>query len=140
VTLAHSIGRIPGEAIDPIRVGAEAPPLFLSFDSGRHIVDVDAVEIGPESEVVLLGKPDTVIVARVRGRLVLGSGAALTTGGELGADRLLWVFAGEEGRVVLGDGSRFAGTILAPTREAVEVGEGARIRGAILAADLTSLR
>lgn len=137
VRIAQSIERIPGEEIEPIRVTRGSSPLVLSFGGGRHIVDVDTVALEAETEIVLAGEADTVIVVRVRGPLELGTQAAVTLEGELGADRLLWVLGGHEGRIVLGDRSRFVGTILAPERPPVEVGNEARISGAVLAADVT---
>lgn len=47
------------------------------------------------------------------------------------------MFAGAGERIVLGDGSEIAGTILAPERGAIELGRQVRIYGAILASEVT---
>lgn len=138
VARVNAITRIPGVEIDPIAAVDGVEPPALSFGGGKQVIDVESIEVGPEASVVLAGETDTVLVVRVRGELVLSERAAVRLAGELTADHVLWVFPGTDGRIALGDGAEFAGTILAPERRAVELGREVRLRGAILAANVSA--
>jgi cysteine-rich repeat protein len=138
--MARAIDRIPASGLPPIAVTPAQSPWPLSFGGGRHVIDVESVELDAGAELVLLGEADTTLVLRVRGECTLGASAAVVLGGQLAPDRVLWVFAGDEGSVALGDGARFAGTLLAPERAAVELGQGVQIHGAILARQVAAGR
>jgi cysteine-rich repeat protein len=137
VVKARAIARMPGVRMDPIRVAAKSASVVLLFAGGKQVIDVDSVELGSQVRLELAGEADTVLVLRVDRSFVLGAGAAIALAAELEPERVLWVFAGEEGRIALGDASRIAGTILAPERGGIELGSGVRIDGAILASQVT---
>lgn len=134
VHVARAIARIPGVEVDPVRLTRADSPFLMSFAGGRQIIDVGSMALSPGVELVLVGEKDSVLVIRVRGEFAMGEKASVVVGGELTADHVLWVFSGEEGRVALGDGARFTGTIVAPERPAIEIGREVQIQGAILAA------
>lgn len=138
VRKAKAIARIPGTKIDPIDVSKGDAPFVTSFEGGKRIVDLAYVRLEPEAQLVLVGEADTTLVIRVHGDLELGEQAAIDLGGELKAERVLWVLVGAAGRVALGRQVRFVGTLLAPEREAVELGDGVRIYGAILGGEVQS--
>lgn len=108
-------------------------PAEVQFGPGTHVVDVDEVRVEDGAQLVLAGDRETVVVLRVRGAVALGHGAAVTAGGDLAADRILWVVAAG-GAFRAGDAARFVGTLLADARAAVALGAGVTWEGAILGA------
>ena len=108
-------------------------PAEVSFGSGTHVIDIDEVRVEDGARLVLAGGLDTVVVLRVRGEVVLGDGAAVTLGGELAADRILWVVAAG-GAFRAGGDVRGVGTLLADAQAVVVLGRGATWDGAVLGA------
>lgn len=134
--IARAIERIPGEDIGTIEVTQAQSPVALSFGGGRQVVDASSIVLDSGAVVLLIGETDSVLVIRVRGEFVMGEKASIAVAGGLTADHVLWVFGGEEGRVSIGDGSRFIGTVVAPERPAIEIGRAVHIEGAVLAAQV----
>lgn len=105
----------------------------LHLGAGTHVLDVDRFILGPDAEWLFQGEDRTRVVVRVRRALDVARGARVRLGGEMEADRLLWVLVGESG-MRLGDDAGFAGTVLAAADATVELGHGWRWEGALIGA------
>lgn len=82
VVKVRATARMPGTAIDPIRVASGEVLVVLSFAGGKQVIDVESIDLEAEAQLVLAGEADTVLVLRVRGGLELGAAAAVALVGE----------------------------------------------------------
>jgi cysteine-rich repeat protein len=126
------IWSLPGTQLE-LAPATAAVPEEVRFGAGVHVVDIDAVVVDDGAEIVLVGAADTTLVVRVGSTLSVGPHAAVRAGGDLAAERILWVL-GPGSALRLGEEARFVGALLADERAQVVLGRGARWDGAALGA------
>ena len=121
-----------------IKLSANGAGKAISVGGGLQVLDVGTVKLSGYTELQLLGQDDTVLVIRVKRKLVSGGGGKVTLGsngqglGSLRADHVLWNVEGTRGgKVTLKRASVFKGTILAPERKCV-IGGAVDFEGAAL--------
>jgi len=119
-------------SLGPVDLPVGSAPLIVLLGSGQQIIDVEMLQMGLNTQLVLDGAANTVAVIRIadRGRFKVGTKAQVLVSGGLTPDRVLWVVAGT-GQAKLGALSQFSGTILAPERRRIKAGAFSQVSGAI---------
>lgn len=112
-----------------LRPGAQET---IALGGGQQVVDIDALYLRRGATLTITGAADTVAVIRIASALRVGAQAKIVLGGNLSADRVLWMMTGARSAVRLNSESQFAGTLIAPKRRKIVVGAQVQVQGALI--------
>jgi len=119
-----------GFALGTLRVDrgmTQRLPSARPFGAGQIVIDATTLQLGPSSTLTLVGTPATdAVVVHIRGRLLVGQSARITTDG-VPPERVILVV---DGPVSLQPGASVSATVFAADQ--VDLGRGSSIVGALL--------
>jgi len=134
-----AVALLPGAALPAINLRAKYGPFTLPLGGGAQIRVIPSVVMSRNTELILAGQPDTVVVLRIPGKMRMGGKSKITLTGGLTPEHVLWNLEGDtsggdnRAAVAIKRDSFFKGTLLAPQRsKMVRVGGFVHWDGAIM--------